>query len=361
MKLFKKKLGYSYLAALKKKSSYQFLMLMGVVVTTVQAQIPVRISVQPANYSALAVHVATKNDYWKIAGLTPSFSRYPAGLPQIKANADWDIGITGSVPALIGAKDFNMITIAVADDQSRTNALMASKEMIAKIKKDKVIPKGTKIAVTLNSTADYAVQTCLALWGGRIKSDMVYQAATQPEAIQAGASGAAEMVGLWAPNVYTMKDKHGFETLCSAKDFSPGLYNAVVTSRDFATKNPEIVSKFLAVMMRSVQWIKANPEQAQAFFVKNADDEGAKISSNAAKNDYDQRPIFDLDAQLKMIGESTASVEASAVARSFFSINVFLNEGRPGTRTMRPSSFMDPSYLKKVKDTPSLVQIANLK
>ncbi len=360
MKLSKKKIILKCTAQYKKLSCY-FLILTGAIVTTAHAQTPVRISVQPANYSALAVHIATKNDFWKLAGLTPSFVSYSAGVPQIKAHADWDIGITGAVPALLGAKDFNLITIAVADDQSRTNALMASKEMVAKIRKDRAIPKGTKIAVTLNSTADYAVQTCLALWGGHTKSDMAYQGATQPEAIQAGASGAAEMVGLWAPNVYTMQEKHGFEPLCSAKDFSPGLYNAVVTSRDFASKNPDTVAKFLAVMMRSIRWMKSNPEQMQAFFVKNAESEGIKISSNAAKSDFELRPLFDLNAQLKMMGESDASVDASPVARSFFSINVFLNEGRPGTRTLKPSSFMNPVYLKTVKDNASLSQIAELR
>jgi ABC-type nitrate/sulfonate/bicarbonate transport system substrate-binding protein len=315
-----------------------------------RAQTPLRISVQPANYSALAVHVATKNDFWELAGLNPTFIRYAAGVPQIKANADWDIGIAGAVPALIGAKDFNLITIAVADDQSRTNALMAPKEVVERIRKEKKIEKGTKIAVTLNSTADYAVQTCLALWGGLTKSDMAYQGATQPEAIQAGASGAVQMVGLWAPNVYAMKEKHGFETLCTAKDFSPGLYNVVFTSRSFANKNPDTVAKFLAVMMRAVKWIKDNPAKAQAIFVSTAAEEG---------NDYEQRPIFDLSGQFNIMGEMPAGIDGSAVGRSFYSINVFLNEGRTGTRTMKPSAFIDISHLKRVKDSPELEKIAN--
>jgi ABC-type nitrate/sulfonate/bicarbonate transport system substrate-binding protein len=336
------------------------LILLGVT-TTAQAQTPtpLRISVQPGNYSMLAVHAASKNNFWSQAGLNPSFIRYAAGVPQIKGNADWDIGIIGAVPALLGAKDHDMIAIAVADDQSRTNALMGSKELVAKIKKERAIPKGTKIAVTLNSTADYAVQTCLALWGGRTKSDVTYQGTTQPEAIAAGASGAAEMVGLWAPNVYTMQEIHGFETLCSAKDFSPGLYNVVITKRDFAKKNPELVAKFLAVMMRSIKWMKANPDQTQAFFVKNADEEGIKISSSAAKSDFMQRPIFDLNEQLGLLGDTAAKVDASSVGRSFFSINVFLNEGKSGTRTMKPSSFMDPAYLNLVKNTPNLFKIAS--
>jgi ABC-type nitrate/sulfonate/bicarbonate transport system substrate-binding protein len=328
--------------------------------TVCQAQIPLRISIQPANYSALVVHVATKNDFWKLAGITPSFVRYPAGVPQIKANAEWDIGITGAVPALIGAKDFDLLSIAVADDQSRTNVLMGPKSLVQKIREARAIPKGTKIALTLNSTADYAVQTCLALWGGRNKTDVVFQGMSQPEVMQAGASGAADMVGLWAPNIYIMQEKHGFEALCSAKDFSPGLYNMVVTGRSFASKNPELVAKFLAVILRSVKWIKENPEKAQAIFVSTSNEEGFKITEQFAKSDFQLRPTFDLSAQLAALGGNENGIDSSAIGRSFFSINVFLNEGRPGTRTMRPASFIDISHLLRVQNAPALAKIANL-
>jgi ABC-type nitrate/sulfonate/bicarbonate transport system substrate-binding protein len=322
------------------------------------AQTPIRISVQPGNYSMFAMHVATENGYWSQAGLTPTFIRYPAGVPQVKANADWDFGVTGAVPALIGAKDFNLITIAVADDQSRTNQLMGRKEFVQRIKADKSIPKGSKIAVTFNSTADYAVQACLALWGGRQKSDMVYQGATQPEAIAAGASGSAELVGLWAPNIYAMQEKHGFEPLCSAKDFGSGVYNVVVTNREYAAKNPDTVAKYLAVMMRSINWIKDNPQKAQALFINVSSKENVQVSNLAAKSDYEFRPLFNLDQQLVVMGDSPEKSNDSATGKSFYAINVFLTEGKAGSRNMRPSSFVDASFLKRVKDNPALSKIA---
>jgi ABC-type nitrate/sulfonate/bicarbonate transport system substrate-binding protein len=325
------------------------------------AQTPIRISVQPGNYSAFAVHVATENDFWKLVGLTPSFIRYPAGVPQIKGNADWDFGVTGAVPALIGAKDFNLITIAVADDQSRTNQLMGRTELVQRIRAEKSVPKGSKIAVTFNSTADYAVQACLALWGGRQKSDMVYQSATQPEAIAAGASGSAELVGLWAPNIYAMKEKHGFEPLCSAKDFGSGIYNVVVTNRDYAAKNPDTVAKYLAVMMRSINWIKDNPQKAQALFMSVSGKENIQVSSSAAKSDYDARPLFNLDQQLVVMGDTPETSNDSATGKSFYAINVFLTEGKAGSRNMRPASFVDASFLKRVKGNPELLKIATSK
>lgn len=327
--------------------------------TLAQAQTPIRISVQPANYGMLTMHVATLNGYWKEMGLAPTFVLYPAGLPQVKAHADWDVGITGAVPSLIAARDFKMLTIAIGDNQSRTNGLMAKKELIQKIREEKTVPDGTKIALTLNSTADYAAQVCLALWGGKIKSDMQFIPGSQAEVMQAGIEGRAEILGLWAPNIYTMKEKHGYDMLCTAKDFGSGVYNAVVTNREFAKTKPEVVKAFLAVMLRSVNWIKANPEKAQAFFVQNAKKEGVDISPAAAKSDFELRPLFNLDEQLEVMGGSPDKLNDSPSGRSFFAINVFLTEGKAGSRNMRPVSFMDISFIQQLKADPKLAAFAN--
>jgi ABC-type nitrate/sulfonate/bicarbonate transport system substrate-binding protein len=333
-------------------------LLLGALSWPSQAQVPLRISVQPANYPALPVHVAIEKGFWRDAGITPTLVSYPAGLPQIKANADWDVGISGTVPALIGARDFGLITIAIGDDQSRTNALMARPETIERIKAQRAIPKGTRFAVTMNSTGDYTAQTCLAFWGGNLKSDMVYQGATQPEIIQAGVANTADILALWAPNTYTMQEKHGFKPLCTAKDFGPGVFSAVMTSRKFAEANPDLVAKFLATMMRAVNWIKANPAEAQAFLIRNAKKEGVDVSVSGAKSEYETRPLFNLEDQFKLIGKDESLVNDSPAGRSFYTINVFLNEGKAGSRSMKPATFLDTRYLKRVQSDPALLRLA---
>jgi ABC-type nitrate/sulfonate/bicarbonate transport system substrate-binding protein len=325
------------------------------------AQTPIRISTQPALYFTLPLHVATANGYWKEAGLTPQIFSYPAGVPQLKGSAEWDMGLTGAVPALIGAKDYEMVTIGVVDDQSRANVLMAPKAFVDKVKTTNTIPKGTKISVSLNSTGDYVAQTCLALWGGRTKSEMVYTGASQGDIIKAGAAGEAELVALWAPNMYTMQEKHNFVTLCSGKDFSPGIFGVIVVKRGYATANPQIVTKFLAVLLRSINWMKENPKKAQELLISTAAKDGITVSPFAAKNDVELRPIFSLKEQLELMGGAAGDANGSVVGKSFRSINIFLNEGKTYTTSAKLSSFIDASYLKRVADDPVLSKIANAK
>jgi ABC-type nitrate/sulfonate/bicarbonate transport system substrate-binding protein len=320
------------------------------------APTPVRIAVQPGNYSAIAYKVATRLGYWQEAGLAPSFQTFLAGVPQIKAHADWDFGTMGAVPALLGARDYDLITIAVANDESRTNVLMAKKELVAKLRGNKQIPDRTRIAVTLNSTGDYATQTCLALWGGKNKGDMTYLGMPQPEIIAAGVAGTADLLALWAPNSYVMEEKHGFEVFCSGKDFSPGVFGVTVANRKWAQDNPDTVAKLLAVVIRANRWIKSNPQGAQQAHIEGSAKENVTLSATAARKDNELRPVFDLDEQILLLRGSTSNVNDSRIAQAFYSLNVFLNEGKLQTRLFKPSSFVDVSFLERVKSDPALVR-----
>src|SRR6218665_3908153 len=64
----------------------------------------IRVSYQPALYWALPFFVATEKNWWAELGLQPVFSIFPAGVPQMAAAAakSWDVGGTGSVPAVLG-------------------------------------------------------------------------------------------------------------------------------------------------------------------------------------------------------------------------------------------------------------------
>ena len=46
-------------------------------------------------------------------------------MPQIAASASksWDVGGTGSVPAVLGAARYNLLTIGITNDESVGNAL----------------------------------------------------------------------------------------------------------------------------------------------------------------------------------------------------------------------------------------------
>src|SRR4026207_926031 len=85
----------------------------------------IKISYQPALYWSLPFYVAEQKGWWAELGLKPTFSTFPAGVRQIAAAASksWDAGGAGSVPAVLGAVRFNLLTIGLTNDESAGNAL----------------------------------------------------------------------------------------------------------------------------------------------------------------------------------------------------------------------------------------------
>jgi ABC-type nitrate/sulfonate/bicarbonate transport system substrate-binding protein len=194
----------------------------GIVLATISgfafSQQEIKVSYQPALYWSLPYYIASEKGWWGELGLKPTFSTFPAGVPQIAASAakSWDVGGVGSVPAVLGAARYNLLTIGITNDESHGNALLASKAKADAFVKNPASIKGQTIVLTANSTGDYAVQSCLAKWGLK-KADVSIKSMGQAEIISAMSSGNADLGGLWAPNIYTLEEKAGAKLICSGR------------------------------------------------------------------------------------------------------------------------------------------------
>ena len=317
----------------------------------------IKVSYQPALYWALPFYVASEKGWWAELGLKPVFSTFPAGVPQIAAAASksWDVGGTGSVPAVLGHVRFGIKTIGVTNDESAGNALLARKDVAERFLKDPKSIKGQTIVLTANSTGDYAVQSCLKRWG-LSKSDVTIKNMGQAEIISAMSSGNADLGGLWAPNIYTLEEKAGGKLLCSGKDGGVVVPGALIARGDYAEQNPENVAKFLAVYLRAWKWMNANKPEALAMMKKFYEQGGVSVSEASMKKEFDTRPTFDLAQQLARMDRSRGNSDMDAW---FGQIAVFMR-GTGAIQTVpQPSDFISDAYMKRVNADPKLREFAN--
>src|SRR5207237_5920136 len=273
------------------------------VATGAHAQLTeIKVSYQPALYWSLPFYVAEQKGWWAEVGLKPTFSTFPAGVPQIAASASksWDVGGTGSVPAELRAVRYNLLTIGLTNDESAGNALLASAAKADAFMKNPQSIKGQTIVLTANSTGDYAVQSCLAKWGLK-KSDVTIKSMGQAEIISAMSSNNADLGGLWAPNIYTMEEKAGAKVICSGKDTGTIVPGALVVRADYAKEQPQDVAKFLAVYLRAWKWMNAHRSEANAMMKKFYDQGGVSISDASMQKEFDTRPTFDLSGALNFM------------------------------------------------------------
>lgn len=325
-----------------------------------QAAEPVHINVsyQPTNYWALPYYLATKNNWWADVGLAVSYSTFPAGMPQIASSAagSWDVGATGSVPAVVGAVRYHILTIGITNDESATNALLATKEAAAKFAKGPTKAlRGQRILVTSNSTGEYAAAACLHKYG-LTEKDVTMVNLGQASIITALSSGTAQFGALWAPNSYTLEDKIGAKVVCSGKDGHAIVPGAIVAREDFAKQHPELVAKYLAVYLHAIKWEKTHPEETVKLLQEADNAAGVPISERFAKVEY-ERPLFDLSQQLEIAARHDG--KPSKVDVWFDKIAEFMKSKGTIQEIPAASSYLTDKYMKMVNDDPKLKAFAN--
>jgi NitT/TauT family transport system substrate-binding protein len=322
-----------------------------------QALTEIKVSYQPALYWALPFHIATEKGWWAEVGLRPVFSTFPAGVPQIAASASrsWDVGGTGSVPAVLGHVRFGIRTIGITNDESAGNALLARREVADRFAANPASIKGQTIVLTANSTGDYAVQSCLRRWG-LTKADVTIKNMGQAEIISAMSSNNADLGGLWAPNIYTLEEKAGARVLCSGKEGGAVVPGALIVRGEYAEQNPENVAKFLAVYLRAWRWANANQPEAIAMMRKFYEQGGVSISDASLKKEFDTRPTFDLAGQLARMDRARG---ASEVDGWFTAIAEFMRGTGAIPTTPAPADFITDAFMKRVQADPKLREFAN--
>lgn len=320
--------------------------------TAAQAQTPIGVSYQPSLYWALPFHYATVKGWWKDVDLAPTFTTFPAGAPQIAAapSKSWDVGGTGSVPAVLGAVRFNILTIGITNDESKTNAMMVRGEKFDAIKANPASLKGQRLLLTTNSTVDYAARKCLVKMG-LAANDMQFVNLGQAQIITALTSNNGDIAGVWAPNTYTLEDRAGAKYLCSGADAGAIVPGALVVRADFAKERPDDVAKFLAVFLRGWSWAKANPEEARKLALDFYKQGGLEVTSRAMDQEFALRPTFGLDEQLKIMSRANG---ASTVDGWFTEIGQFITG--VGTIPSNPDAknYITDEFMKRVAADPKL-------
>ena len=319
-----------------------------------RAQTEIKVSYQPALYWALPFYIAAEKGWYGEVGLKPVFSTFPAGVPQIAASASksWDVGGTGSVPAVLGAARYSLLTIGITNDESYGNALLATSKTAEGFVKNPATIKGQTIVLTANSTGDYAVQSCLSKWGLK-KADVTIKSMGQAEIISAMSSGNADLGGLWAPNIYTMEEKSGAKLICSGRDAGAIVPGALVVRADYAKEQPQNVAKFLAVYLRAWKWMNAHQPEAIAMMKTFYEQGGVTISDASMKKEFDTRPTFDLAQQLRIM-RSGGDVDTWLTK-----IGEFMKANGTFADAPAVNKFVTDEYLRMVDADPKLKEFAN--
>jgi NitT/TauT family transport system substrate-binding protein len=321
------------------------------------AQKEIGVSYQPALYWSLPYFIASEKGWWQELGLSPKFTTFPAGAPQVAAAAakSWDVGGTGSAPAVLGAARFNILTIGITNDESAANVVMARGGEADGILKDPPSLKGKQVLLSTNSTGEYSALACLKKWG-LTSADVQIVNLQQAQIISAFSSGNGTLAGVWAPNDYTLEQLTGARILCTGKDAGAVVPGTLIVRADYAKENPELVARYLAVYLHAVAWEKAHKAETIDLMRKFYQQGGVTIADKYLEQEIDTRPTFTLAEQLKILDRSGGASEAD---KWYQQLGAYLNSTGTISELPDTKNFITDQYMKMVDADPKLKAFAN--
>lgn len=288
-------------------------------------------------YHGLPTYMGIKKGWDKEAGLKITTQIYASGPPMNEALASdkWEVGVYGSVPAMLAALRYGASIIAISNDESETNDLWVRPDSpILKVKgKNPKYPeiygsaetvKGKTIMLTTASTGHYAVIATLRALGIDEK-DVKIVHMEQSQAMAAFEAGQGDIVQLWAPFDYIAEGK-GWKKMSSGKKAGVMVPGLAVASKK-AMENPEKVAKWLALYMRGIQEMKTNPEGSLKFLGDYYKENGQTLDEKSLKQEFALRPLYTTAEQLALFskkdgGASKIEQDMSAIA------DFFVQQGR---------------------------------
>jgi NitT/TauT family transport system substrate-binding protein len=125
--------------------------------------------------------------------------------------------------------------------------------------------KGGRYAVTkYGALTDFLTRYAVRAAGLDPEKDIkILQLGGSPQSLAAMEAGQIEASILSAPNTYIAAEK-GFVKLMSQKDYIAPDWplHVVFAKEEYIAKNPNAIKAYLRAQGRSMDWIKANPEEA---------------------------------------------------------------------------------------------------
>lgn len=226
-------------------------------------------------------------------GTAVKYAFFPAGPQSIEAFAggQQDVGTTGDMPPISGkAAGVDIKIIGRSYFIPFSNGLLVRPDStIANVKE----LKGKKVAVQVGSTAHHFLILLLQKNGlnpGEVNI-VNLTAADQQVALE---SGNVDAVSTWEPWVSSLEGAKAGKIIADSTGVKRtiGLYLA---RNDFAVENPDLVERFLKVNKRTVDYIKANPDEALALLSRETKIPAESLRKSFLATDWDMA-ITDQDA-----------------------------------------------------------------
>ena len=210
--------------------------------------------------------------------------------------------------------------------------------------------RGKTILCTTVSSAHFALTAWLDAVGVK-PTEVTIKNMDQPQALAAFENGIGDFVALWAPHMYAGTDK-GWKVAGTPNTCGVGLPTVLMGDKKFCDANPELVAKFLRVLLRSANMLQKEAPESLApeycrFFQEFV---GKSFTPEMAALDIKTHPVFNLEEQLALFdgskGQSKAAKWMADIAEFFAGVGRITPDE---LKVVKDGSYATDKFLKLVK------------
>lgn len=315
---------------------------------------------------AFAVWYAKRHGWDKELGLDISMLRFDSGKAIVEGVLayDWAVAGCGAVPVLTAALNERLDIIAVANDESLSNALYVradspiltvkgSNPAFPEVYGDRATVAKKLILCPKATSAHYLMRAWLKALGLSEKDVRVRYMEPTP-ALGAFSGGLGDAVALWAPLTYEAEQK-GFKAAALSGNCGVSQPVLLVADRAYAAQYPQRIEAFLKMYFRAIDMLHATPPEQLAtdYILFFKEWTGLELTPEQAVRDIKAHPVFTLSQQLALFdakqGKSKLQIWLGDIAAFYESIGALRSSDLPRLERMNAVTNV---YLKAISSKP---------
>jgi NitT/TauT family transport system substrate-binding protein len=282
--------------------------------------------------------VAEEKGFFDKAGLKVDLTWFESYLDSLNALAGGKLDantqtLNDTISSVAGGAE--QVIVLVNDNSTGNDQIIVGPDI-----KTVADLKGKKVAAEQGTVDHYLLLLGLQK-EGLTPSDVSFQPLETGAAAAAFASGRLDGVGVFAPFTTSALKRNGSHALFTSADFPGAIPDHLVVSKTLVDKRPADVQKLVDVWYQTLDWIKANHDEAVKIMAKRAG------VSTTDYESYDKgTTIFTLQQNLDAFtpGNDISHLDFAANKISDFLLSVKLIDKAPDLNGM-----LDDTFVKAAK------------
>lgn len=209
--------------------------------------------------------VAEDQLFFSRNGLNVTLRKYDTGVGAL------DGMINGEADIAVGTNEFPLVGRAFQKERISTIGCIAKSEFIYLIgRKDRGIEKvtdlkGKRVGTTLRTIAHFYLGRFLELHGMSMQDITLVDVTTPAGWVNAVVEGDVDAIATAQPYANTAKDRLGANAIVWSAQSSQPMYAQVISTNDWITENPELVSRLIKSLAEAEKYVNTHPAQANAI------------------------------------------------------------------------------------------------